>query len=552
MASPSPIALDGTLGVFEIAAVLATWLFGIETLQTFNYYSDFPKDPKVLKTLVGVIWFLELGHTISGWHGLYSVTVTFYGQIEHWLSPPLSLGITIPFHTCIGLAVQSFFVYRVQVLSKQWFIPVLCCVLNLVHFVVNILLFGQLAANPFFSIETQQLSWEITFSSSIGPAVDMIVAASLVYYLWHRKITQFQQTNRIVDTIMLWTLETTLLTTASGIMQLILFLTRRHDFSWQMFYLIQAKLFSNSMLASLNGRKRFRLLDGDSHVIALKSAGASANTSNVIRMQHTSGLYGDTGFRSTVGKDKYNTRRETTHFQAYMQNTISLESAPVLASVARTADTSQRDNFWVTKLAWQVTKLQANSPGIATQMRSKAKKTSSAPAPVYRRYAVHLPRRPRRERSWGTVLPFTWKWCDTRRDHGARRIQMEFGHLLHMGVAGAEAGSGGGPLALVVLVVSSAIRGIACTALSSSGFALMQASRLARRRTGMVASAQGTSARADRKAQRRSWLSANADVDAASSIQDQTCATLSRGADTARRPEYGGVIYHGPIIVEEA
>jgi len=100
--------------------------------------------------------------------------------------------------------------------------------------------------------------------------------------------------------------ETTLLTTASGIMQLILFLTRRHDLSWEMFFLIQAKLFSNSMLASLNGRKRFRSLDGDSHVIAFSSTGASANTSNVIRMQHTSELYGDTGFRSTVGKNEAN------------------------------------------------------------------------------------------------------------------------------------------------------------------------------------------------------------------------------------------------------
>jgi hypothetical protein len=52
MASSSPVALDGSLGVFEIASVLATWLFGIETLQTFNYYSDFPKDPKILKALV--------------------------------------------------------------------------------------------------------------------------------------------------------------------------------------------------------------------------------------------------------------------------------------------------------------------------------------------------------------------------------------------------------------------------------------------------------------------------------------------------------------------
>ncbi|KAJ7342339.1 hypothetical protein DFH08DRAFT_938316 [Mycena albidolilacea] len=142
--------------------------------------------------------------------------------------------------------------------------------------------------NRVFSIETQQLSWEITFASSIGPAVDMIVAIC----------GTVKPPISSIDTIILWTLETTLLTTVSGIMQLILFLTRGHDLSWEMFFLIQAKLFSNSMLASLNGRKRFRSLDGDSHVVALSSAGASANT-----MQHTSELYDDTGFRSTVVKN---------------------------------------------------------------------------------------------------------------------------------------------------------------------------------------------------------------------------------------------------------
>ncbi|KAJ7902237.1 hypothetical protein B0H13DRAFT_2335768 [Mycena leptocephala] len=48
MAFSSPVALDGSLGVFEITSVLATWLFGIETRQT---YGDFPKDPKILKAL---------------------------------------------------------------------------------------------------------------------------------------------------------------------------------------------------------------------------------------------------------------------------------------------------------------------------------------------------------------------------------------------------------------------------------------------------------------------------------------------------------------------
>jgi hypothetical protein len=64
-ASPKVPALDldGTLGDIQIALVLATWLFGIGTLQTFNYYREFPKDPKILKGLVR--FFAQDSHTIS-------------------------------------------------------------------------------------------------------------------------------------------------------------------------------------------------------------------------------------------------------------------------------------------------------------------------------------------------------------------------------------------------------------------------------------------------------------------------------------------------------
>ncbi|KAJ6462353.1 hypothetical protein C8R47DRAFT_1158378 [Mycena vitilis] len=282
-AAAPALDLDGTLGDIQIALVFATWLFGIMTLQTFNYYREFQKDPNVLKGLVGGIWLLELGHTIVTWHAMYTITVTFYGKPQHIFAPPLSLVFPIFFHALIAIAVQTFFVYRVRVLSGQWLIPIICCALNLVRLACNMLLFGELSRDPVFTLLTTKFNWEIILVSAIGPAVDIIVAGSLVYYLWHRRNTDFKQTNRMVDTIIIWTVETTLLTTISGAMQLILFLTRRHDLSWLVFFLIQAKLFSNSMLASLNGRTRFRIPTATgSNVLAFGSS--TAGGQNTVRV----------------------------------------------------------------------------------------------------------------------------------------------------------------------------------------------------------------------------------------------------------------------------
>jgi hypothetical protein len=48
----SPFNLNGSLGALEIGIVLGVFLFGIETLQTFNYYRRFPKDSNLLKATV--------------------------------------------------------------------------------------------------------------------------------------------------------------------------------------------------------------------------------------------------------------------------------------------------------------------------------------------------------------------------------------------------------------------------------------------------------------------------------------------------------------------
>jgi hypothetical protein len=65
--------LNGSLGALEIGTVLGVFLFGIETLQTFNHYNRFPKDSNLLKTAVSrgrecVQIFADLPH--PGWFRL--------------------------------------------------------------------------------------------------------------------------------------------------------------------------------------------------------------------------------------------------------------------------------------------------------------------------------------------------------------------------------------------------------------------------------------------------------------------------------------------------
>ncbi|KAJ7128581.1 hypothetical protein C8R44DRAFT_778255 [Mycena epipterygia] len=268
----SPPALDGTLGCIQIGLVFATFLFGIETLQTFNYYRDYPKDVAMLKIL--------LAYTICGWHAMYLMTVTFYGQPQHIMAPPRSLVFTILLHGIIHMSVETFFAIRVGMLSTRWPITILFCLLNLLCLVFYLVQFTLSWMVPDLS-RLPRVQWVFLTVSSIGAIVDLGIATSVVYHLWRVRRSHWKETTKMVDTIIIWTIETTMITSIASILKLIFFLTGP-DLAWIVFYLIQAKLFSNAMLASLNGRRRFRPID--SNGITFTSPG---QPSVVVQMQRT-------------------------------------------------------------------------------------------------------------------------------------------------------------------------------------------------------------------------------------------------------------------------
>ncbi|KAJ7112284.1 hypothetical protein C8R44DRAFT_798305 [Mycena epipterygia] len=266
--------LNGSLGATEIGSVLGVFLFGIETLQTFNYYRGCPGDSIVLKRIVALVWFLELGHTMSAWHALYSQTVTFYGQPQYISSPPLSEDMTGLFAALIYTVVQTFFANRVRVLSGNWCIMVVASCLTGLRLIANM---GSVALLFHYSRVSILLQWRwlVSTALSLGLAVDILITGSMCHFLHKMRSTEFKRTRTMVETLIVWSIESTILTSTASIIQIILFMTRT-DLVWSCFFIIHAKLFSNSMLASLNGRRRFSLSrEESSDILAFKAGGNS-------------------------------------------------------------------------------------------------------------------------------------------------------------------------------------------------------------------------------------------------------------------------------------
>ncbi|KAJ7698593.1 hypothetical protein B0H17DRAFT_1259016 [Mycena rosella] len=203
--------LDDTLGAVEIGTGFCTLLFGIVTLQTFNYYRLFPTDSGFLK-------LLELGHTISAWHGvrevhdqgvsslLYSLTVTFFGQPQYINDPPHSIEMTILFSAPTYFIVQMFFAHRIRTLSGRWPITIICAVLAFARAAVIIAMFTITLNLSQLSDLAANYPGLMATALSLGVVVDFIVAASMCYYLRNLRTKGVKLTKRMVDTLIVWTI----------------------------------------------------------------------------------------------------------------------------------------------------------------------------------------------------------------------------------------------------------------------------------------------------------------------------------------------------------
>ncbi|KAF7341724.1 Saposin B-type domain-containing protein [Mycena sanguinolenta] len=251
-------SLAGTLGVAEIGAIVSTFLFGIETLQAYYYFTRYPQDSVFLKSMVAAVWFIELGHTTSISHAIYMVTVTFYGQPQHLETPPYSIETTIFFAALIYGVVQSFFANRVRLFSGRWMIPLICWIMTALRVIANLAMMGIQWVNPDITTIQVKFRWLMGIALSLGVTVDITTTFSMCYWLWKARPTGFEHTKRMIDTLLVWTVETGVATTVTSILFLVTFLSL-DNLVWFPFFLIQVKLYSNSLFVSLNGRQRLRL-----------------------------------------------------------------------------------------------------------------------------------------------------------------------------------------------------------------------------------------------------------------------------------------------------
>jgi len=234
-------------------------MFGIVTLQCYVYFRRFAEDSWGFRLLVCLVWLLELGHTIGVCYELYRVTVIFYARPFLIKGFPGFAAVTI-LGGFITMLVQNFFAIRVfKVLPNPYrYIGVLCFVLSFGRCATSV--FAGIQAIPIASIDDYRVKWRILVTAllSLGAAIDVIIALSMLYFLYKKRENTFQRVSRLIDRLVAYTIRTGLVTSIAAVLVVIFFQTSPTTYVWLALYTFLGKLYSNTLLSALNARHELR------------------------------------------------------------------------------------------------------------------------------------------------------------------------------------------------------------------------------------------------------------------------------------------------------
>jgi len=277
--SPVPMVLFNAaeiIGPIELGVIVSMLLYGCALVQAYVYFSKFKSDPLFFKLVVFGTLALELGHGACVSSLLWTATISTYGHPQSLAVFPYSADVTIIITILVQLLVQGFFIYRLAKLCKMWLLPGLCIALCIgghgLGFYVSARAVAMTSLAEFRT--TQKVT--ILLSLILDGVRDVAVTAGLVFYLWQMRRQswgrstqfpgerfesvrpEFHRTVNTLDLIVLWTVETGLITTVCDALVIVFFLVKGDTFIWVGIYIVLGNIYANSLLAALNSRLLFR------------------------------------------------------------------------------------------------------------------------------------------------------------------------------------------------------------------------------------------------------------------------------------------------------
>ncbi|KAF9443987.1 hypothetical protein P691DRAFT_808039 [Macrolepiota fuliginosa MF-IS2] len=256
--NPGP-TISNTFGVTTIATFIAICLFGVVLAQAYQYFETFHDDRRVLKLLVATICLLELGHSIGLVYDVYILNIVLHQQTTRIITFKGG-AIATAFGGLITLLVQTFFAIRAfRMLPNPWrLIGPFCIFLSGARFIGSIYLAYKAFISYSLTRYGRENKWLVAALLTVGAAIDLIIATSMIYFLSRQRGHLLNRSTRVIDRLIIWTVRSGLMTSLTALTMLIVFRIAPRTSYWSAIYICLGKLYSNTIISTLNGRQQLR------------------------------------------------------------------------------------------------------------------------------------------------------------------------------------------------------------------------------------------------------------------------------------------------------
>ncbi|EMD33596.1 hypothetical protein CERSUDRAFT_76328 [Gelatoporia subvermispora B] len=174
--------MDLTLGAVEVGTLVSIMLYGMATIQTFHYFETGKSDSKWLRSFVAAVWLLETVHATLSCIYVYTVTVTEYDAFDRLLTVQWSFTACVVMHDVLSSSVQSFYAYRIYVLSRQVLFAVLQWMGSILRIALILALLG-------YAVNVPTLDMLVTRHKRLAIAT----VASIAVLGQHRQVAQLTE-----------------------------------------------------------------------------------------------------------------------------------------------------------------------------------------------------------------------------------------------------------------------------------------------------------------------------------------------------------------------
>ncbi|KAF9064115.1 hypothetical protein BDP27DRAFT_1450941 [Rhodocollybia butyracea] len=252
------MSTKSSLGAIIIGFPLALVFSGILIAQTTFYFrSPNPSDTWRMSLLVITFLVFDLLHSILLWNSAWEWFITKSGSNADLI--PTTMALTILVTGISTFAAHSVYSWRIFRFSgRNYWITVPIVVFATLRVVSAIVTTAYMIKTKSFERFRNEIGWVFTTGLVLSCVVDILIAGIMTLILKQNR-AQFSTLHSVIDTLVLYTLETGSITAITTIAASITWFTvSLPNLAFLALYFIIVKLYANSVLAMLNSRMSLR------------------------------------------------------------------------------------------------------------------------------------------------------------------------------------------------------------------------------------------------------------------------------------------------------